>query len=238
MLLGLMHIALGLVLRVGVVGRRSPLVSSIPHAATRLSRFALVMLASLSACNRDDAGAQEQAPSAKPAEQPIEGPIPRARSMSMSFASKLQSTLLAAIEAGGPAHAIGICKHDAPAIAAAQASDGWTLSRTALRVRNPANASTSWQRDVLATWQEQIDAGKVDDVASLEWFTIIEGERGKELRYMRAIALGGVCLACHGPADQLSDEVRSALAQQYPDDEATGFEVGDLRGAFVVTGPI
>jgi hypothetical protein len=40
------------------------------------------------------------------------------------------------------------------------------------------------------------------------------------------------------PVDQLSPEVRAALAEQYPDDQATGFEVGDLRGAFIVTGPL
>jgi hypothetical protein len=204
-----------------------------------LLRFALLLLASVSACKSksgDDAGAREQG--AKPAEPPPEGPILRAQTMSKTFATELQSTLLAAIEAGGPAHAISVCKHDAPEIAARQASDGWTLSRTALRVRNPANAPSSWQRDVLLTWQEQIEAGKVDDLASLEWFDIVEGASGKQLRYMRAIPLGGVCLACHGPVDQLSAEVQTALAQQYPEDQATGFAVGELRGAFVVMGPI
>lgn len=158
--------------------------------------------------------------------------------MTKSFASELQATLLAAIEAGGPAHAISVCKHEAPQIAAAQASDGWTLGRTALRVRNPTNAPSSWQRVVLETWQAQIDANEIEDPASLEWTEVIEGEGGPELRYMRAIVLGGVCLACHGPVEQISEEVRTALAEQYPDDQATGFRVGDLRGAFVVTGPL
>jgi hypothetical protein len=214
------------------------------HEVLWRSRFALLLLASVSACKSgsreqatsDDAGAQV-AVEREPSGQPGEAPIPRARAMSKAFATELQATLLAAIEAGGPAHAIAVCKHDAPKIAAAQAGDGWTLSRTALRVRNPANAPTSWQRDVLQTWQEQLEAGAVDDVASLEWFDTA-GASGAELRYMRAIPLGGVCLACHGPVEQLGEEVRAALAEQYPEDQAVGFEVGELRGAFVVTGPI
>ncbi|HVI03008.1 MAG TPA: DUF3365 domain-containing protein [Enhygromyxa sp.] len=202
----------------------------------RSSKVALVLLASLSACKssgpeRDGGGAQEAGSSA--AEQ-ASGPISRARGMTKAFATELQSTLLAAIEAGGPAHAIDVCKQAAPKITAAQGSEGWTLSRTALRVRNPGNAPTSWQRDVLASWQAQLEAGEVQDVASLEWFDIHDGE----LRYMRAIPLGGVCVGCHGPVEQISAEVKAALAERYPDDQATGFEVGQLRGAFVVMGPV
>lgn len=202
----------------------------------RSIKLTLVLLASTFACKssgpeRDGGGAREAAPSE--AEQ-ASGPISHAREMTKSFATELQSTLLAAIEADGPASAIGVCKHAAPQIAAAQASEGWTLSRTALRVRNPGNAPTVWQRDVLLSWQAQLDAGEVEDVASLEWFELHDGQ----LRYMRAIPLGGVCLGCHGPVEQISDEVKAALAEQYPEDQATGFEVGQLRGAFVVTGPL
>lgn len=195
----------------------------------------LVALLSTVACKSGDRSARDES-DATPAA--VEGPIPRARAMTQSFASELQATLLAAIEAGGPAHAIAVCKHEAPQISAAQASEGWTLSRTALRVRNPKNAPTSWQRAVLEAWQEQIDGGQIQDPASLEWFETIAGASGSELRYMRAIVLGGVCSGCHGPVEQISDEVRAALAEQYPEDQATGFRVGELRGAFVVTGPL
>lgn len=189
----------------------------------RFAQLSLVLLASLSAACKS--GSREQ-PSNEQARE-------HARAMTKSFATELQSTLLAAIEAGGPAHAIGVCKHDAPRISAAQAKDGWTLSRTALRVRNPANAPTDWQRTVLDDWQAQLAAGKVEDPATLEW----SETSGSEFRYMRAIPLGGVCLGCHGPVEQIGAEVKAALAEQYPDDQATGFEVGQLRGAFVVMGP-
>ncbi|HLT37600.1 MAG TPA: DUF3365 domain-containing protein [Enhygromyxa sp.] len=200
----------------------------------------LIGLLSTVGCQRGEQAADRDDRSATASEQAARkpGPIPRARAMTQTFASELSSTLLAAIEQGGPAHAIAVCKHQAPQIAAAQSTDGWTLSRTALRVRNPDNAPNDWQRPVLAAWQRQLEAKEIDDPTTLEWFETIEGERGLELRYMRAIVLGGVCLACHGPVDQIAEDVRTALAEQYPDDQATGFRVGELRGAFVVTGPL
>lgn len=45
------------------------------------------------------------------------------------------------------------------------------------------------------------------------------------------------CLVCHGPKDYLMQEVREALAEDYPDDRATGFAVGGLRGWFWVEVP-
>jgi hypothetical protein len=45
------------------------------------------------------------------------------------------------------------------------------------------------------------------------------------------------CVICHGPKEQIADDVKQQLAQQYPDDQATGFNDGDLRGWFWVEVP-
>ena len=50
---------------------------------------------------------------------------------------------------------------------------------------------------------------------------------------MKAIPTGKLCTKCHGT--ELKPEVKAKLAEFYPDDKATGFNKGDLRGAFVVT---
>ncbi|MBS0204581.1 MAG: DUF3365 domain-containing protein [Planctomycetes bacterium] len=42
------------------------------------------------------------------------------------------------------------------------------------------------------------------------------------------------CLACHGPKDQIADDVQEQLTRLYPDDQAVGFNEGDLRGWFWV----
>ena len=46
---------------------------------------------------------------------------------------------------------------------------------------------------------------------------------------MQAQAVEPLCLVCHGKG--LSDEVQDALEQYYPDDTATGYSLGQVRGA-------
>ena len=48
--------------------------------------------------------------------------------------------------------------------------------------------------------------------------------------YVEPIVTQPLCLACHGSS--LAPEIAERLAADYPDDRATGFEVGDLRGVF------
>ena len=42
---------------------------------------------------------------------------------------------------------------------------------------------------------------------------------------------------CRGSAGEIDEEVLAALAENYPDDQATGFIEGDLRGWFWVEAP-
>ena len=42
-----------------------------------------------------------------------------------------------------------------------------------------------------------------------------------------------MCLQCHGQS--IAPDVREKLSGLYPEDKATGYREGDIRGAFVVT---
>ena len=50
---------------------------------------------------------------------------------------------------------------------------------------------------------------------------------------MKAIPAGRVCLICHGT--NIQPELVVALRKIYPQDEARGFTIGDIRGAFTVS---
>ena len=52
---------------------------------------------------------------------------------------------------------------------------------------------------------------------------------------MAAIVTQPPCLVCHG--GRIAEPVRPALREQYPADAATGFAVGELRGAVVIDWP-
>jgi len=62
---------------------------------------------------------------------------------------------------------------------------------------------------------------------------VVDVNGSKEFRFMKAIPTGGACLACHG--ETLSPELAEKVKTLYPQDLATGFMLGDIRGAFVVT---
>ncbi len=159
-----------------------------------------------------------------------------AREAVAALAAKLKEQLAAALAAGGPAAAIDACQIIAPAAAAeVSAARRMTVRRTALKVRNPANAPDAFERQVLSRFQDQAAAGA--DLASLEHAEIVETGGKKAFRYMRAIPMAAApCQTCHGAS--LAPEVASRVRALYPDDRATGFSAGELRGAFSVIEPL
>jgi hypothetical protein len=167
-----------------------------------------------------------------------EGAVPewlvKSRAMTQQLGAELKAELGAAIGKSGPAGAIDVCRKRAPEIAAKLSNEsGATVSRTALKVRNPANAPDDLQRAVLEQFDGDLKAGRVEQ--PLEVAVEINRGGSVERRYMRAIPTDALCLTCHG--SNLAPEVAAAIAREYPADQATGFEAGQLRGAFSVTWP-
>ncbi|MEE4203438.1 MAG: DUF3365 domain-containing protein [Halieaceae bacterium] len=163
---------------------------------------------------------------------PIAGPmpwVPEAGSAAKQLGGQLKSKLQAAMKDGGPTAAIAVCHEEAPKLAAeVSEATGFTVTRVSAQPRNPdMGVPTEWQRVVLAEFEARKTAG--EDPDQLTWHAEVDGEQ----RFMKAIPTGGVCLACHGT--ELQPEIATALAELYPNDEATGYEAGDIRGAFVVT---
>lgn len=61
---------------------------------------------------------------------------------------------------------------------------------------------------------------------------------GQYYRFMKPIALQPQCVLCHGPSDQIPEEIGNVSKQQYPFDAATGYKVGELRGAVSIKQPL
>ena len=148
------------------------------------------------------------------------------------FSADLKARLQAGMQEGGPVVAIEICHVDAPRIASSvSAESDWRVARTSLMVRNPANAPDAWERRVLADFEARRAAG--EPVSELTRFEVTEDAGGRPVaRYMRAIPTQPLCVSCHG-AD-LAPAVADRLDELYPEDEARGFSVGDIRGAFTL----
>lgn len=136
---------------------------------------------------------------------------------------RLMGRLSDELEKGGPAGAIGVCREEAPAIAAAISREtGVRIGRTSHRLRNPKNAPPDWARPLVEQQR-----------ATPAVFAAADGR----LAVWSPIRLLPNCLMCHGEPDALDAGVRAALARDYPDDRATGFKTNDLRGAFWIEVP-
>ncbi len=167
--------------------------------------------------------------------EPDPAQVGQARAAVKELGENLKRQLMAAIAAGGPASAIGVCKTIAPALAEKAGSvRGLKVGRTSLRVRNPANAPDAWERSVLEDFAAQIKAGT--DPAKLEHAeTVTDASGASVFRYMKAIPMAAVpCLTCHGAPEP---SLKAEITRLYPQDQATGFKPGELRGAFTVTAP-
>ena len=148
------------------------------------------------------------------------------------FMQTLKQELMAGMQAGGPVNAVSVCNLTAPGIANTySAREGREVSRTSLRPRNPGNAPEAWERAVLEKFEARKEAG--EDVATFEFHEVVTVDDTRVLRYMKAIPTGKLCLACHGEA--VDTVVRTRLEKLYPDDQAMGYSIGDIRGAFSVT---
>lgn len=147
------------------------------------------------------------------------------RALTEEFANRLRAALQDAMAESGPAGAIEVCAEIAPQIASELSRrSGAQVGRTSLRIRNPRNLPSDWQADVL----RRFEAGDKPH----EHF---ERRDDGEVRYMKAIPTAALCTACHGRA--VPDRVQRMLDEHYPHDRATGYEAGDLRGAFSVVWP-
>jgi hypothetical protein len=160
-----------------------------------------------------------------PAGEEATADTPRAKAMAAAKAlgTQLKAQLKMAIDKDGFPGGIKACKVAAPEIAASvSAKRSLKVGRTSFKLRNPKNAPPAWAK-------AQVEAKLAEP-------SFAEAEDGT-LHALLPIKLEPLCVSCHGPAEGLPPEVKQALARDYPEDQATGFQPGDLRGYFWVEVP-
>ena len=161
--------------------------------------------------------------------------IEESRATAGEFMQTLKQELQKGMQDGGPINAVSVCNLTAPGIANTYSiRKGWQVGRTSLKTRNTNNSPDAWERAVLESFDERKAAG--EDPAKLEFHEVVKTNGKRELRYMKAIPTGGLCLACHG--EHLDLQVKTRIETLYPHDQARGYKMGDIRGAFTITQPL
>lgn len=136
---------------------------------------------------------------------------------------ELSGELVAAMSSRGPAEAIKVCSEKAPDIATrVSRKHGLKIGRTSFKLRNPKNTPPEWTTEFIERRESEPQFVDIDD---------------HTLGALLPIKLMPQCLMCHGPDDQIEPTVKAALDELYPDDNATGFNLGDLRGWFWIEVP-
>lgn len=190
--------------------------------------FTCLIVATLQfGCNRQrqptasapSAGAQTAA--AKPTGR--DGRMTVATAAKDALFTALSGRLMEVMQTEGAVAAISVCSQEAGSISESVGKEyGVQIGRTSFKLRNPANAARDWV-------QPFVD-NRVDTAQQVQ---LDNGNLGA----LFPIPLNVKCLMCHGGPDDMLDEVKPELAKRYPQDQATGFKQGDLRGWFWVEVP-
>lgn len=145
------------------------------------------------------------------------------------FGGTLKPQLKKALNEGGVKHAIEICSVQAPKIAKdLSLTTNWQVKRVSLKARNTTNAlPDAWEQSTLEEFELRQQQGESAQTIAKA------GIVNNQFRFMKAQGVEPLCLTCHG--SELSDEAKAALAQYYPEDKATGYAAGQIRGAFSLT---
>lgn len=145
-------------------------------------------------------------------------------SISMEIQNVLLQNVGEAIQKGGTDYAVEFCNIQAMPLTDSIADHlNVYIQRLSDKNRNPANAIQT-QMDSIA-W-EKIKSEKAD-------FT--EQDKNGEVYYYKPILIAmPTCIKCHGGKTDITESTQKMIAQKYPDDKATGYQMGDLRGMWKI----
>lgn len=159
--------------------------------------------------------------------------LEESRKTAQEFMQTLGGALKKQLETGGAESAIGVCKQIAPALAAEYSKDGRVVKRVSLKARNKMQGTPdAWEKETLEGFDKAQRKGKPVD--TMEASMMSSDADGRWFRYMKAIPTQPMCLQCHGKPADISAGVKAMLTKEYPEDEATGYSVGEIRGAISI----
>ncbi len=165
--------------------------------------------------------------------------IESTRAMANELLSQLGQKLKSTMSSEGPEAAVSVCKEASPSIAKTLSSkNGAQMTRVGTRVRNPSMGTPNqWQKDALTQFESRLTQGETP--ATMEYWQVVNIDDGKrELHYAKAIMVQPMCLSCHGATSEIPASLSEKIRIEYPQDQATGYSVGKLRGAVVVSKPL
>lgn len=163
--------------------------------------------------------------------------IQRGKAVVAETFSLLSSNLQSAIQQGGVSNALPFCSLAASPLTAGMAGKhGVTIRRVTHKPRNPAGQADAAELAILRQFEAALPAASATNPPP----PIVTNFTANTTTFFAPIVLNNeLCLKCHGePGKDLATENVAVIQRLYPQDRATGFKLGDLRGAWRIDIPL
>jgi hypothetical protein len=147
-----------------------------------------------------------------------------------SISSEVQKVLLGhvmqAMKSGGPGFAVAFCNEKAMALTDSLGQVyNCTIQRITDRNRNPANRLSEDDAEIIASFP-----------ASHAAYPRLVLQNQIPVYYKPIKIAMPACLVCHGTEGKdIEAKTLAIIRQKYPEDKATGYKEGDLRGWWKIT---
>jgi hypothetical protein len=155
--------------------------------------------------------------------------IKSGRTISMAAQMELLKNVSAAMEQGGPTHAIGFCNvHALPLTDSLSNTHGAKISRISDKNRNAQNAlSTELEKQLWQYYQSNWATAKQADT--------VVASQGKTIYYKPISIAMPACLKCHGePTVDIAENTIALIDSLYPNDKAKHYKLDDFRGLWKI----
>ncbi len=106
------------------------------------------------------------------------------------------------------------------------------MKLTSLKLRSPQNAPDAAEQLALQKVAVDLEAGNPPRVLVQK---VEKADGPVEWRVYKPIANIKACGTCHGKVEDMTPELRAAIAKAYPEDKAHGYQTNEWRGLFRVT---
>ncbi len=156
--------------------------------------------------------------------------ISKGKEIAQTTVKKLGSNLMKHMKEGGPQQAIPFCNATANPLTEEMAKKySVSIKRTSLKIRNEENKPNEAEETILKQYLASISNNE-------ELKPIVSKDKAGKVHFYAPIKLEAKCLACHGTiGKEVTVKTDSILKALYPNDKATGFKIGDLRGIVNIT---
>ena len=148
--------------------------------------------------------------------------------LAMQTKSALGSELKRALKEGGPQNAVAFCNTRAIPITNEMSKKlGAQIKRVSDKPRNPNNSANHAELMVMSSLKDKLIEGKKPKP--------VLKESGNKVVGYYPIVTNAMCLNCHGAVNEnINSKTLEVINKKYPNDQAIGYDINQLRGLFVV----